>query len=246
VAATIALASCGSADVGNVASRPTPPTAAERPSPVASEAVPECAHQTLIGTVVARDVTARAAPKPSARAIASFPKVNAQGAQQVFDLKEGVRGTNGELWYPALLPIRPNGSIGFIPARQLALSQTSFRLDVDRSRLRLTLWRGCQVAARYPIGLGKTRTPTPVGDFYLISLMKPPAANSVYGLYAYGLSAYSNAITDWRWGGVIGLHGTNDPSSIGKRVSHGCIRMRNKDIERLAKMLPLGTPITIH
>jgi lipoprotein-anchoring transpeptidase ErfK/SrfK len=84
-----------------------------------------------------------------------------------------------------------------------------------------------------------------VGRFYVISLMKPPTHDSVYGVYAFGLSAYSDAITNWRWGGVIGLHGTNDPASIGKRMSHGCIRMLNRDIERLAKILPLGTPITI-
>jgi lipoprotein-anchoring transpeptidase ErfK/SrfK len=141
--------------------------------------------------------------------------------------------------------MRPNGTTGFLPASALQLSQTPYRLDVDRARFRLTLWKGCRVVGRYPIGFGKTGTPTPVGRFYVISLMKPPTPDSVYGVYAFGLSAYSDAITNWRWGGVIGLHGTNDPASIGKRMSHGCIRMLNRDIERLAKILPLGTPITI-
>src|SRR5207245_10951806 len=100
-------------------------------------------------------------------------------------------------------------------------------------RLKLSRWTGRDVAARYPICLGKTGTPPPVGRFYLISLMNPAVPDSIYGVYAYGLSAYSNAITNWRWGGVIGLHGTNDPSSIGKRMSHGCVRMRNRDIVRL-------------
>jgi lipoprotein-anchoring transpeptidase ErfK/SrfK len=207
--------------------------------------VAACDRPTLIGTVVVAQVTARTAPSPSPRAVASFPRVNAQGAQQVFDLQEPVSGSDGAPWYPALLPMRPNDITGFVPANALRVSQTPYRLDVDRSRLQLTVWNGCEVAARYPIGLGKTGTPTPVGRFYLISLMKPAVPDSIYGVYAYGLSGYSNAITNWRWGGVIGLHGTNDPSSIGKRMSHGCVRMRNRDIVRLAKILPLGTPITI-
>ena len=69
--------------------------------------------------------------------------------------------------------------------------------------------------------------------------------NGVYGAYAYGLSGYSSVIHDWRWGGLVGLHGTNDPSGIGRVVSHGCIRMLNQDITRLERVLPLGTPIAI-
>ena len=83
------------------------------------------------------------------------------------------------------------------------------------------------------------------GTFYLASLLRPPTPDSVYGTYAYGLSGYSNVIRDWRWGGLIGLHGTNDPSSVGRYTSHGCIRMFNRDIGRLVRILPLGTPITI-
>ena len=67
----------------------------------------------------------------------------------------------------------------------------------------------------------------------------------MYGTYAYGLSAFSDVLTDWAGGGIIGLHGTNDPSSIGDRKSHGCIRMYNSDIEKLVPVLPLGTPIEI-
>ena len=193
--------------------------------------------------MVSNAIVARVAPRSSARAIASFPKINAQGAQQVFDLREAVTGADGTLWYRALLPLRPNGTMGFVPATSLRLTQTPYRLAVDRLRLQLTLWSGCSVIRRYPIGMGTADTPTPKGTFYLSSLMKPPTSTSVYGSYAFGLSAYSSAITDWRWGGMIGLHGTNDPASIGKRMSHGCIRMRNADIEHLARILPLGTPI---
>jgi lipoprotein-anchoring transpeptidase ErfK/SrfK len=67
----------------------------------------------------------------------------------------------------------------------------------------------------------------------------------VYGEYAYGLSAFSDVLKNWAGGGIIGIHGTNDPSSIGDRRSHGCIRMYNKDIRQLVPILPLGTPVDI-
>ncbi|HEX2240693.1 MAG TPA: L,D-transpeptidase, partial [Actinomycetota bacterium] len=75
--------------------------------------------------------------------------------------------------------------------------------------------------------------------------LKPPSDNSIYGKFAYGLSAYAEAADDWYGNGVIGLHGTNDPTSVGRPASHGCIRMRNEDITELARLLPLGTPILI-
>ena len=212
---------------------------------VAGSTSRSCDRPTLIGTVTSRRVTARTAPDPFARPIDSFPRTGAPPGPQVFDLLDEVAGADGERWYLALLPIRPNGTTGYLQARSLRLSQTDYRLTVDRSRLKLTVRKGCSVMATYPIGLGTKDTPTPVGNFYLLTLLKPPTTNSIYGTYAYGLSAYSNALTDWVGGGIIGLHGTNDPSSIGRRESHGCIRMRNRNIEHLTRILPLGTPIEI-
>ena len=246
----IALASCATPAAMSprpvIGSRYLPHrTVVAEPSDAPTSEPPTCEGQTLIGTVVVKSVTARNAPDRSAHEITSFAKTNAQGAYQVFDLLDELTGTDGDIWYRALLPLRPNGSTGFLPARSLQLSQTPYRLEVDRSRLELTLWSGCRIVGRYPIGLGTKETPTPVGTFYLVALVRPPTDGSVYGTYAYGLSAYSDALTNWTGGGIIGLHGTNDPSSIGKRKSHGCIRMRNRDIEHLAKMLPLGTPIEI-
>jgi lipoprotein-anchoring transpeptidase ErfK/SrfK len=141
--------------------------------------------------------------------------------------------------------VRPNGTFGFIQSGSLRISATDYHLVVNRHALRLSVWKGCEVKRRYPIGLGTKETPTPVGSFYLASLLKPPRPDTVYGAYAYGLSGYSPVIRKWRWGGIIGLHGTNHPSAVGHYVSHGCIRMRNPAIKQLVRVLPLGTPITI-
>ncbi|MFN2545161.1 MAG: L,D-transpeptidase, partial [Actinomycetota bacterium] len=219
--------------------RPVVPT----PAPVAATMTHHngcTARAALIGTVTAQSVTAREAPFPSSSPIATFERINMEGAPQVFLLAQRA----GD-WYRALLPLRPNGTYGYVLADALTLSRTWYRIDVDRAAHRLTLSRACDVAGTYPVGVGKASTPTPAGRFYLTALLKPPAPDTVYGAYAYGLSGYSSAITDWRWGGVIGLHGTNDPSSIGRSVSHGCIRMRNRDIAALARILPLGTPVLI-
>lgn len=205
--------------------------------------LPGCAVPTLVGTLTSVRVTAREAPSPTAMPIASFDRINPQGAPQVFDL--GAPEGEGGRWYRAALPVRPNGTSGFLPADALNVELDPYRIVVDREHLTLTLSKACSVVRTFTIGLGKESTPTPNGTFYIISLLRPPTGSSTYGPYAYGLSAFSDAITDWAGGAVIGIHGTDDPSSIGNRKSHGCIRMRNRDIEYLVPILPLGTPVEI-
>jgi hypothetical protein len=204
-----------------------------------------CARETLIGRAAAGRVVARVAPRVTATAVAHFDRRNIFGSLQVFVLEREVVNSRGAHWFRALLPIRPNGTRGFIRATDLRLRSTPYRLDVDVSGFRLRLFDGCDLLKKYRVGIGTGETPTPRGKFFINTLLKPRDPRTVYGTYAYGLSAYSNVLTYWKDGGFIGLHGTNQPSSIGRRSSHGCIRMLNRDIKELVKMLPLGTPITI-
>jgi lipoprotein-anchoring transpeptidase ErfK/SrfK len=68
----------------------------------------------------------------------------------------------------------------------------------------------------------------------------------VYGPFAYGLSSHSESLEEFAGGDAeIGIHGNNDPSVLGKSVTHGCIRMDNAAITMLSKLLPLGTPVDI-
>ena len=204
----------------------------------------------VIATVVTAEVIARTSPDEDADAIATFSQVTSDGAPQVFLLTvppgsdPEIRAGDG-IWYEALLPVRPNGTIGFLPADAVTLSTTPYRIVVNRAAFELTLWEGSDIVERMPIGLGTGQTPTPVGDFYLTSLLRPPEPDGIYGPFAYGLSGFSEVLTDWVGGGVVGLHGTNDPASIGKLSSHGCIRLRNEDIEALVPLLALGTPVQI-
>jgi lipoprotein-anchoring transpeptidase ErfK/SrfK len=145
------------------------------------------------------------------------------------------------------LPTRPNGSSGWVPRSALRIYRDPYRVKIDLRRHRLTAWRDGSVVVRAPVGVGRAVTPTPAGTYYVVSRIRPYDPRSVYGAFAFGLSAHSNVFTSFGFGGDgrIGLHGTNDPSGVGHDVSHGCIRMTNRAILRLSRMLPLGTPVTI-
>lgn len=149
-------------------------------------------------------------------------------------------------WLKVLLPVRPNGSTGWVRTSEVDVQGVPYRLDVRTAAHELDLYDRDRLVRTFPIGIGKRDTPTPGGTFFLKELLQPPNPAGDYGPYAYGLSGFSTTLDSFRGGeAVIGLHGTSDPSSIGKDASAGCIRLRNADITSLAELLPLGTPVRI-
>ena len=149
-------------------------------------------------------------------------------------------------WLEVLLPTRPNGASGWIRAADVELATNPYSIDVDLGERTLTLSRRDRVVSRIPVAVGKTGTPTPTGLFYTTILMRSDDPSGPYGPYAFGLSGYSEVLTEFAGGpGQIGIHGTNDPSALGSAVSFGCIRMDNAAIRRLAGLLPLGTPVRV-
>ncbi len=144
--------------------------------------------------------------------------------------------------------IRDSGSTGWIRSETVSLARTGYRIVVEMGAHRLILLDRDRVVLDTPVGVGVAETPTPGGVYYVKELLRPPDPGGAYGPYAYGLSGFSNVLTDFAGGdGVIGIHGTNDPSSIGRDVSHGCIRVPNDVITRLVETigLPLGMPVEI-
>jgi lipoprotein-anchoring transpeptidase ErfK/SrfK len=179
---------------------------------------------------------------PDGNKLRSLANPQPSGAPLTFLVKD----VNGQDWLEVYLPARPNGSSGWVRASQVSVSALLYRVDVHLSEHRLEVFKSGKLVNRYPVGIGTQNAPTPGGIFYLKELLIPTNKNNFYGPYAYGLSGFSNVLTKFGSGeGVIGIHGTNDESSIGKDVSSGCVRMRNADITRLAKLLPLGTPVRI-
>ena len=154
-----------------------------------------------------------------------------------------VTSTQGA-WVQVQLAQRPNGSTGWIHANAVTLQLLAYSLTVSTEGRTLSLFKNDALVKTFTVATGTGGTPTPHGSFYLTELLAP--TNSGYGPYAFGLSAFSDALTSFGGGpGQIGLHGTDDAASIGRAASHGCIRLANVDITELAQVLPLGTPITI-
>ena len=166
---------------------------------------------------------------------------NPDGAPRVFLVADQKPG-----WLHVFLPVQPNGSQGWIATREVRTAKTGYWIQVLRSGHRLKVYRGKKVLLSTPAAIGSSDTPTPGGAYYLTELLQPPNPNGDYGPYAYGLSGQSTALTQFNGHDpVIGIHGTNQPKLLGTSVSHGCIRVGNAVITRLAKMLPLGTPVQI-
>ena len=151
----------------------------------------------------------------------------------------------GKTWVRVALPARPNGQTGWVPRSALRAFRTVHTLlVVDLAARRLTLFeRGRRIFAA-AVGVGAPGTPTPRGHFWIRDHFRI-LNNAFYGPYAIGTSDYSDTLTDWPGGGVIGIHGTDQPQLIPGNPSHGCIRLRDRDLERLFWKVPLGTPLWI-
>lgn len=149
-------------------------------------------------------------------------------------------------WVRVLLPERPNGSSGWIRQSDVKITQNPYRIRVSLGEHKITVFERDEVRYEGDVAIGKPSTPTPVGRYYTRVLLQAPDPNTVYGPFAYGLSAHSEVLTEFNGGdGEVGVHGNNDKSVLGKSVTAGCIRMDNDEITRLSKLLPLGTPVEI-
>lgn len=191
-------------------------------------------------------VTARVRPDGTAPVKAPLGTRTEDGTDELVTIISRTRDRAGSWWLKVNLPVRPNGSTGWIPRAAVGeIRRVSSWLRVDRKRFRMTLVRRGKVIFRARVGVGRRQWPTPRGTFYIRNRLAGAALGRIYGPLAFGTSARSAVLTDWPGGGVIGIHGTNEPELLPGRVSHGCIRLRNADILRLGRLLSVGTPVTI-
>jgi lipoprotein-anchoring transpeptidase ErfK/SrfK len=152
---------------------------------------------------------------------------------------------SGRVWARVSLPVLPNGTVGWVPRTALGgYALVRDRLVVDLEHLELVLLRDGKAVFRAPVGVGRPESPTPRGQFYIRDRLTR-YSSPFYGPLAFGTSARSATLTDWPAGGFVGIHGTNEPGLLPGRVSHGCIRLRNRDIQRLGRLMSVGTPLTI-
>lgn len=199
------------------------------------------------------DDTIVATAKRSERGVRVYAKPGAKEPEQRVELRKGQKGglvfaatKRRGSWLKAMLPIRPNGSTGWIREQDVTLAVTDWSIKMSLSDHVVSVRRGGKTFGEWSIGLGQQDTPTPTGEFYITELIQPKQPDTIYGAYVFVLSGYSEKLTRYAGGkGELGLHGTNDPSGLGNDVSHGCIRIRNSVITDLTNRLPLGTPIEI-
>jgi len=215
------------------------PAAAKKAAATGTATTVPASFPAYAATAISGRLDVRSSPGGPTSQVLANPQPS--GAPLTFLLKER-RGD----WMQVFLPVRPNGSTGWVRSKEVKVAGLAFRLEILRGSHQLRLFRFGKLVATFPVGIGTGDTPTPGGTFYLKELIAPTNQNGPYGRYAFGLSGFSNVLTSFAGGtGVIGIHGTNDPGSVGKDVSHGCIRMHNADITALAGVLPLGTPVHI-
>lgn len=244
-AVVLALTACSSGGAEPPPERAVE-VAVESPAPSPTEEPAAPAGPTVIATAYEATVDVYADPTSGEvlRRLEAAEVVSLPGqipvTFMVVDQRDG--------WVQVQLPVRPNGSTGWLRAEDVALTATELHVEVSLSERRLVLRDGSRAVLDVPVGIGREDAPTPGGVYYVKELLQPPAPDGPYGAYAYGLSGFSPVLDSFAGGeGVIGIHGTNDPASIGSEVSHGCIRMRDEDVTRLVEEfgLPLGAPVRV-
>ncbi len=187
----------------------------------------------------------RASPSPRSRALGRLRFLTIDEQAYLYVVLASARVGHGREWLQVEVPARPNGERGWVPRAALGeLHTVDGYLLVDQSTLTATLFRRGRAVFSAPVGVGKASTVTPKGNFYVLDKLRALDA-PLYGPFAIGTSAYAPTLSEWPGGGVVGIHGTDEPQLVPGRPSHGCIRMRNEDITRLWPLIELGTPIEI-
>jgi lipoprotein-anchoring transpeptidase ErfK/SrfK len=165
------------------------------------------------------------------------------------------RYSDDKQWLHVILPERPNGTTGWVRPEDFTVVNNGYNIRVNLAEHKIIVRDGTKKIYEGPVAIGSETplpdsggepTPTPTGIYYIRVLLENTDPSSVYGPYAYGLSAHSETLETFSGGDAeIGIHGNNDASVLGKSVTHGCIRMDNEKITELSKILPLGTPVII-
>ena len=257
ILAASAVAGCGGGGGGD-RSAVTATTRSDVVEPKKVAAKPKTAARTCVAgstrTVgTARKSYAAVVPKqahayrsPGSTRLASFGPLNVNGVPTVFAvLSKRVGAGCGAQWYRVQLPLKPNGSIGWVRAADVELASVTTRIEVDLSDRRVTLFdRGRQVLSA-TAAIGSPQTPTPTGRYYVNQRLVPADTSGPFGPGAIGISAFSEVLTGWTQGGPIAIHGTNRPDLLGRAVSNGCIRVRNDLLQRLFDRTLAGTPVSV-
>ncbi len=149
-------------------------------------------------------------------------------------------------WVEAYVPVRPNETMAWVPAADVALTTVDEHIVVHLGDRQLILYRNNQPVYTAPVAPGAPDAPTPTGSFFVAYKVRVTDPSGPYGPDAFGTSDFSGTYYSFDGGpGQIGIHGTDQPSVIGTYASHGCIRLYNNDIATLAQQVVPGTPVEV-
>jgi lipoprotein-anchoring transpeptidase ErfK/SrfK len=199
------------------------------------------------GTIAWSRLAVLAKPKPGAARVAVLKQFREDFRPQYVLALDAVQTKSGKTtWYRISIPGRPNGRTGWVRAGALELHPVRKRVIIYRGARRFEFWDGARLVRSGKVAVGAPGAETPLGLFYVTDKFDPAIDPdwAILGAYAFETSAYSK-LTDWPGGGIVGVHGTPWPNLLGQAVSHGCVRLDNRDVEFLRNRVPLGTPVKI-
>lgn len=225
--------------------QPTPTTATEAPAPSTA-----AANRYTVATATKEGpVQVYSEPDETKKLTTSLknPRLINDDPKAKVPLVMLVEETQGD-WLKVSLPIRPNGSTGWVKKADFSTKGHDYRIEANLADFNLKAYKGDEQIFEAPIAVGKADAPTPGGTYYTTELLEPPDPKGGYGPYALGLSGHSDKVTQFEGGpGQLGIHGTDKPNLIGTQVSSGCIRLKNDEITKLVDIgMPLGTPVIIN
>ncbi len=226
----------GTTTTGTTVTTTTTTTKTKPPIPVVS-AFPAA------GGLLVHSVPVRVNPNPRAHVIKVMHEFRSDfRPQEMFAV--GVKtGSDGEPWYHVSIPMRPNGTYGWVPAKTVSLSPTHSQIVVHLNSRTIDIYRFNKHKWHAKVAIGAPGRETPQGHFFVAARFVP-YHDPFLGVFAVETSAYSK-LTEWPGGGVVGIHGTSEPQLLGQAVSHGCVRVSNLTATKLRAYAALGTPIWI-
>jgi lipoprotein-anchoring transpeptidase ErfK/SrfK len=240
VVVTVAGCGGGSAPMATQSPRPVDFVAAQAPpapAPVARAAkTPAPRFKTAR---VLRRTTLRATP--GGHVVARIRRVTEFGSPRVLAVTGRRAG-----WLRVIASERTNEQRGWIRARAVRLGATDISIHVDRSARRLVVKRGSHVLRRMPIAVGRPGNETPLGRFAVTDLLRTGRADSPYGCCAVALSGHQTKLEPgWPGGDRLAIHATPQEETVGHAASLGCMRARTRDVRRLMRTVPVGTPVFV-
>ncbi len=149
-------------------------------------------------------------------------------------------------WLEVQISRRPNEATAWVRAADFTLRETPYKIRINSSAHSLALIDHGVAMFEVAVANGTGGTPTPTGTFFVDGIVQLADPTGPYGTYQLSVAAFSDVLTSFGGGnGQIAIHGTNSPDLVGTSVSHGCVRMLNDDIDKVAKLVSVGTPVEI-